>query len=236
MIKIDLHMHSGEDPSDGLRYPATALIDKAAELGFGAIAVTLHNRVLEDERVFDYARQKGLLLIRGAEWGPDCGDVLLYNVTQRELDRLHTLADLRAFRRDRGDDLLVIAAHPYFFKHSLHRHFERNLDLFDAVEYCHLHFPWLNLNRRGVRIAEQNGKAVVATSDAHNLWMFGDYYTLVDAEPTQESIFRAIREHRVQLHSPHNTIWDCLRMLVVDPILERSPGTTVESFAGQSAK
>jgi hypothetical protein len=89
MIKIDLHMHSGEDPSDGLRYPATALIDKAAELGFGAIAVTLHNRVLEDERVFDYARQKGLLLIRGAEWGPDCGDVLLYNVTQRELDRLH---------------------------------------------------------------------------------------------------------------------------------------------------
>jgi hypothetical protein len=38
------------------------------------------------------------------------------------------------------------------------------------------------------------------------------------------------------LHSPHNTIWDCLRMLVVDPILERSPGTTVESFAGQSAK
>ena len=173
MIKVDLHMHSGEDPKDGLRYPATALVDKAAELGFGAIAITLHNRVLDDERVFDYARQKGLLLIRGVEWGSDWGDVLLYNVTQRELDRLRTLADLRAFRRDRGDDLLVIAAHPYFFKHSLHRHFERNLDLFDAVEYCHMHFPWLNLNRRGVRIAEQHGKAVVATSDAHNLWMFG---------------------------------------------------------------
>jgi predicted metal-dependent phosphoesterase TrpH len=231
MIKVDLHMHSGEDPEDGLRYPATALVDKAAELGFAAIAITLHNRVLEDERVFDYARQKGLLLIRGVEWKSGHGDVLLYNVTQRELDRLRTLADLRALRCDRRDDLLVIAAHPYFFKHSLHRHFERNLDLFDAVEYCHLHLPWLNLNRRGVRIADQHSKAVVATSDAHNLWMFGRHYTLVDAEPTQASIFRAIRERRVQLHSPHSSIWDCLRTLVVDPILERKRGRITASFA-----
>jgi predicted metal-dependent phosphoesterase TrpH len=162
--------------------------------------------------------------------------VLLYNVTQHELERLRSLANLRTFRRDRGDDLLVIAAHPCFFKHSLNRHLVRDLDLFDAVEYCHLHFPWLNLNRRGVRIAEQHGKAVVATSDAHNLWMFGRHYTLVDGAPTQASIFRAIREHRVQLHSPHISIWDCLRMIVFDPVLERSPGKTVESFADQPAK
>ncbi|MGD0016977.1 MAG: PHP domain-containing protein [Verrucomicrobiia bacterium] len=236
MIKVDLHIHTSEDPEDGLRYPATSIIDKAVELGFGAIAITLHGRVLEDERVFAYAQRKGLLLIHGVEWRSDHGDVLLYNVTQRELERLRSLADLRAFRRDRGDDLLVIAAHPYFFRHSLNCHLIRNLDLFDAVEYCHLHFPWLNLNRRGVRIAEQHGKAVVATSDAHNLWMFGRHYTLVDAAPTQTSIFRAIRERRVQLHSPHVSIWDCLRMIVFDPILERSPGKTVESFANQPAK
>ena len=48
MIKVDLHMHSGEDPEDGLRYPATALVDKAVQLGFGAIAITLHSEVLED--------------------------------------------------------------------------------------------------------------------------------------------------------------------------------------------
>ena len=41
MIKVDLHMHSGEDPEDGLQYPATALIDRAVELGYGAIAITL---------------------------------------------------------------------------------------------------------------------------------------------------------------------------------------------------
>ena len=53
MIKVDLHMHSGEDPADGLRYPATALIDRAVELGYDAIAITLHGRVIADERVFE---------------------------------------------------------------------------------------------------------------------------------------------------------------------------------------
>src|SRR5450755_2246017 len=61
MIKVDMHMHTGEDPKDGLRYPATALIDRAVELGYGAIAITLHCQVIGDERVFAYAREKGLL-------------------------------------------------------------------------------------------------------------------------------------------------------------------------------
>jgi len=63
MIKVDLHMHTGEDPHDGLRYPATALIDRAVELGFAAIAVTLHGKVLDDPRVFAYARERGLLKV-----------------------------------------------------------------------------------------------------------------------------------------------------------------------------
>src|SRR2546426_653463 len=108
MIKVDLHLHSGEDPYDGLRYPATAVLDKAAELGFAAIAITLHSKVLDDERLFDYARRKGVLLIRAVEWYLQESDVLLYNVTQRDVEALHTFDDLRAFRRERGDDLQVV--------------------------------------------------------------------------------------------------------------------------------
>ena len=52
MIKVDLHMHSGEDPYDGLRYTAVHVIDRAVELGYAAIAVTLHEKVIEDERSF----------------------------------------------------------------------------------------------------------------------------------------------------------------------------------------
>src|SRR5439155_8497863 len=102
-------MHSGEDPYDGLRYTAVQLIDRAVELGYAAIAVTLHEKVIEDERVFDYARQRGLLFIRAVEWNINGRDALLYNISQRETERLQSFEDLRAYRRERGDELLVVA-------------------------------------------------------------------------------------------------------------------------------
>jgi predicted metal-dependent phosphoesterase TrpH len=232
MIKVDLHMHSGEDPEDGLAYPATALIDRAVELGYGAIAVTLHGKVLEDERVFDYARNKGLLLIRAVEWQVEYRDVLLYNISQREAEKLLTFHDLRAYKRERGDDLLIIAPHPFYPKgQSLQDRFEPNIDLFEAVEYAQVHLPWFDrFNQRAVRVARKHGKPVVANSDAHNLWMFGRHYTLVDAEPTMPSIFHAIREGRVQPHSPPVTVRECFRMFFFDPFLERKPGRLVNSF------
>ncbi len=231
MIKIDLHMHTGEDPYDGLRYPATALIDKAAALGYGAIAITLHSKVLEDERVFDYARPKGVLLIRAVEWEIEGVDVLLHNVTQREVEEIKTFDDLRAFREKRGDTLLVVAPHPFYpIGRSLKHHLERHIDLFDAIEHAQIHLPWLNYNKHAVRVAQYYRKPLVANSDAHNLWMFGRHYSLVDAEPNERSIFRAIREGRVEWHSPPVTVWECLRMFVFDPLFIRRKGKMVHSF------
>jgi predicted metal-dependent phosphoesterase TrpH len=106
---------------------------------------------------------------------------------------------------------------------------ERHIDVFDAIEYAQVHLPWLNPNKRAVRIAQKHGKPIVANSDAHNLWMFGRHYTLVDAEPTQASIFRAIREGRLKWHSPPISVSDCLRMFIFDPS-QRRPGKTVKSF------
>jgi predicted metal-dependent phosphoesterase TrpH len=232
VIKIDLHMHCGDDPYDGLRYTAVQLIDKAVELGFAAIAITCHDKVIEDERVYDYARQCGLLLIRAVEWSIKGRDVLLYNITQRDADRLKTFDDLRAYRRERGDDLLVVAPHPFYPKgHSLHHEFERNIDIFDAVEIAQIHLSWLDpLNPRAVAVAKKHDKPVIANSDTHNLWMFGRHYTLVDAEPRQASIFTAIRQGKVQPVSPPVGIRDCLRMFVTDPLFERKRGEILSSF------
>jgi predicted metal-dependent phosphoesterase TrpH len=232
MIKVDLHMHSGEDPADGLRYPATALIDRAVELGYDAIAITLHGRVIGDERVFEYAQQKGLLLIRAVEWNINGGDVLLYNVTQPEAEKLVTFDDLRAYRRERPEDLLVIAPHPFYPRgHSLRDQLEPNIDLFDAIEYAQIHLPWFDkFNQQAVRVARKHNKPIVANSDSHNLWMFGRHYTLADAAPTLSSIFHAIRAGLVQPISPPVTVRDCLRMFVFDPLLERKPGQVMESF------
>jgi predicted metal-dependent phosphoesterase TrpH len=232
MIKIDLHIHTGEDPEDGLRYPATAIVDRAVALGFGAIAVTLHDKVLDDERVFEYARGCGLLLIRSVESRIEGGDVLLFNVTQREAEGIRLFDDLRAFKRERGDDFLVVAPHPFYpVHHSLGKKLERHIELFDAIEYSSIHLPVYNPSRRAQKLAEKYNKPIVASSDAHNLWMFGRHYTLVDAEPTIPAIFRAIRENQVQWISPHSSLWDCLRMFVTEPLFLRKPGRTMESFS-----
>jgi len=237
MIKIDFHIHTGEDPYDGLDYPATVLIDKAATLGYGAIAITLHEKVLEDERYFDYARQKGVLLIRATEWNIQTVDVLLYNVTQNEANALRSFDDLRTFRQAKGDDILVIAPHPFYpVSQSLRHRLIEHIDLFDAIEHAQLHLPWLNFNPRALRVAQQYQKPIVANSDAHNLWMFGRHYTLVDAAPDVHAIFAAIRQNHLEWHSPPVTVWECLKMFVVEPVLHRKKHRIVSSFPTQPAK
>jgi len=231
MIKVDLHMHTGEDPKDGLQYPATAMIDHAADLGFSAIAITLHEQVLEDQRVFDYAAEKGLLLIPGAEWCIEGRDVLIYNVTQRDIEQIRTFDALRAFRRERGNDVLVIAPHPYYPKStSPGPVLEDNLDLFDAFEHAQIYLPWLNFNKRMLRVAKQHNKPIVANSDAHNLWMMGHHYTLVDSEPKISALFEAIRKGHIEWHSPPMSVWGCFRMFIFDP-RERKPGEITASFS-----
>ncbi|MEI6082942.1 MAG: PHP domain-containing protein [Verrucomicrobiota bacterium] len=232
MIKIDLHMHTGDDPFDGLPYTATQLIDKAVALEFAAIAITLHRKVFDDERVFDYARAKGLLLIQAVEWSFAGRDVLLFNIPPRDVDRLKTYADLRAYRRERGAELLVIAPHPFYPKGCcLGRELERNLDLFDAIEIAGMHFTWFDaFNNRARRFAAQHGKPLIANSDAHALWMFGQHFTRVDAAPTVPAIFASIRQGRVEPVSPPVTVAKSLRMLVFDRLLVRKKGRVIVSF------
>ena len=67
VLKTDLHLHTSEDPRDVIAHDAYALIERALELGFDAIALTLHDRQIADPRLFDYARDHGLTLLPGVE-------------------------------------------------------------------------------------------------------------------------------------------------------------------------
>lgn len=208
MLKADLHMHSCEDPYDALDYSARDLIRHAASLDFDVIALTLHGKVLEDPALPEFAASRGLLFIQGIEKRIHGKEVLVYNVTQAEMDAVRTFDDLRQLKRRKGDQILVIAPHP-FFKRSqcLGRHLEENIDVFDAIEYCHLYTSFWNLNRKAVEVADAHRKTLIATSDTHALWMLGHSYTWVEAQPTMESVFHAVRTGRVKPHSEPMTPW-----------------------------
>jgi len=65
MLKADLHIHTADDPADLISYSTFDVIDRAAELGYGALAVTLHDQQLDPSPYYTYAITRGIVLIPG---------------------------------------------------------------------------------------------------------------------------------------------------------------------------
>src|SRR4051812_10945830 len=113
-IKVDLHIHTLDDPLDALDYTAHELLERASELGFQVLAITLHDAVFERPEVFADAASMGILLIPAAEVRLEGADVILLNVTPDDISSLRTLDDLAGLRSRRGPSLFTIAPHPFY--------------------------------------------------------------------------------------------------------------------------
>ncbi len=198
-LKTDLHLHSSEDPVDVIAHSAYALIDRAVELGFDAIALTLHDRQIADPRIFDYARDHGLTLLPGVERTIEGRHVLLINFSNG-VDQVRTFADL-ARLKSRGNGLIV-AAHPFFpDKACLRSMLDVHAGLFDAVEWSYFWTRGLNFNTRAASWAAAHGKAVVGNSDLHDLRQLGRTCSYVYAERDADAICSAIRSGLVTLQT-----------------------------------
>lgn len=210
-IKIDLHIHTLDDPKDVVDYSAHQLLERARGLGFGALAITLHDAVFNRPEVFADAEKMGILLIPAAEMCLEGADVIVLNVSAEEIVALKTFDDLRALRARRGTSIFTIAPHPFYvLGGSIGSRLLKEIDCFDAIELCHFHTRGLNPNRRAARVAARFGKPLVATSDAHRLPAFGHHYTSIPrpSQLTAENIFAALRAGPMRLTSPSASIVD----------------------------
>jgi predicted metal-dependent phosphoesterase TrpH len=199
MLKVELHSHSSDDPHDRIPYSTYQLIDRAAALGYEALAVTLHDRQLDLRPFACHARERGLTLVPGIERTIEGKHVLLLNF-RRGAEDVQSFEDLARLReREPG---LVIAPHP-FFPHSscLRSRLERHADLFDAVEWNAMFTRTIDFNRAAVRWARAHGKPVVGNGDVHRLRQLGTTFSLVDAEPDADAICSAIRDGRVTVEA-----------------------------------
>ena len=113
-IKVDLHIHTLDDPKDIIDYSAHQLLERARELGFGVLAITLHDAVFDRPEVFADAAAMGILLIPAAEMRIEGADIILLNISTEEAAALKTFADVRALRARRGKSLFTIAPHPFY--------------------------------------------------------------------------------------------------------------------------
>ena len=197
MLKVELHTHTADDPSDRIPYSTCDLIDRAAELGFDALAVTLHDRQLDPASFKAYARARGITLIPGIERTIDGRHVLLLNFS-RAAESVLSFEQLARLKQREGG--LVVAPHPFFPAGSaLRGYMNRYADLFDAVEYNAMFTSVVNFNVLGERWARRHGKPMIGNGDVHRLEMLGTTYSLIDAQPDADAICAAIAAGRLQV-------------------------------------
>jgi len=204
-IKIDLHIHTLDDPKDAVDYSAHQLLERARLLGFRVLAITLHDAVFDREEVFADAAAMGILLIPAAEVRLCGADVIILNVTGEEIAALKTFNDLRRLRARRGNSIFTIAPHPFYvFGGSIGSRLIAEIDCFDAIELCHFHHGLFNPNRRAKKVASRFGKPLIATSDAHRLHAFGRHHTRIPTPPelTLENVLASLRAGPLNLTSP----------------------------------
>jgi predicted metal-dependent phosphoesterase TrpH len=201
MLRVELHAHTSDDPCDRIPHSAIQLIDRAVNLGYGALAITLHDRQLDLRPLVPYAAERGLTLIPGIERTVQGRHVLLINFATGAED-VRGFDDIaRLKHRTPG---LVVAPHPFFpAPTSLRGLMDVHADLFDAVEYNAMYTSALNFNRRAVRWAERHGRPMVGNCDVHRLHQLGTTWSLVDADPDPAAICEAIASGRVRVeHRP----------------------------------
>src|SRR5215468_8144303 len=210
-IKIDLHIHTLDDPKDAVDYSAHQLLARARKLGFRVLAITLHDAVFNRPEVFADAATMGILLIPAAEMRLHGADVIALNVTAEEMAELKSFDDLRQLRSRRGSSIFTIAPHPFYvFGGSIGSRLFQEMDCFDAIEFCHFHIGPFNPNRRAQRVAGRFGKPMIASSDAHRLHAFGRHYTSmpIASALTVENVFARLRSGPLRLTSPASTLTD----------------------------
>jgi predicted metal-dependent phosphoesterase TrpH len=198
-LKVDLHLHSSEDPVDHITYDARAVIDRAADLGFDALALTLHDGVLETDEVRKYAESRDIVLLPGIERSIRGRHVLLLNFP-RGVEAVRTFDDIAALKaRSNG---LVIAPHAFFPDRTcLRSALNERPDLFDAVEWTYFWTHGLNFNVPAARWARVHAKPIVGNSDLHDLRQLGRTYSWVESDRDADAICEAIREGRVRLET-----------------------------------
>ena len=212
-IKIDLHIHTLDDPKDAVDFSAHQLLERARSFGFRVLAITLHDAVFDRKEVFADAAAMGILLIPAVEVRLLGADVIVLNVTAEEIAQVKNFDDLRRLRARRGNTIFTIAPHPFYVVGgSIGSRLFEEIDCFDAIEFCHFHIGLFNPNRRAQKMAARFGKPLIATSDAHRLHAFGRHYTSMPMPPalTVENVFAGLRSGPLRLTSPPSSLTDFL--------------------------
>ena len=166
-IAVDLHMHT--EWSHDCSIPVPDLLEHAAEIGLGGIAVTDHNVFGGALEAVELAAGGDLVVIPGEEIKTDGQGEVIGLFLEDEIPRGMSFAETVAAIRDQGG--LVYLPHPFDRLHSipdpatLHRH----LAEIDVFEVFNARLLRDSFNDEALRFARKYRLLQGAGSDAHVL-------------------------------------------------------------------
>jgi predicted metal-dependent phosphoesterase TrpH len=207
-LKADLHIHTREG-EHAVPYTAREVIAHAAREGYRVLGISNHDVHTYNDDLAAYARDHGVLLIPGVEATVEGRHVLVYNADVG-VDKLQTFADLHRYRTP---EWLVVAPHPFFpASYCLRERLWKEIELFDAIEFSHFYTARVDFNRAAVKLAGAVGLPLLGASDSHLREQLGTTFSLIEAEPTIESVLSAIRKGRVGIVSRPLSLARCARI------------------------
>lgn len=200
--KVQLHCHTGGDPSDCIFHSEKDLIDRASRYKYDVLSITCHDKIVHTSELEEYAAEKGILLIPGIEKTVEGNHVVIVNASN-EAESVKTFKDLENYKKN-NQDSLIFAPHPYhpfpIKVVSLGKELDKNVHLFDAIEWSCFHTKIGKFNKKAEKKAKEFGLPMVATGDNHVLRYLDYTYSIVSAEnKTAKDLIKAIKSGDLEI-------------------------------------
>ncbi len=186
MLRCDLHIHTNHSRDGESR--VEDILRRAEEIGLDVIAITDHDTVTGARYALEL--KTNVLIIPGIEVSTKEGHLLVLGV----MDPIPAGLSVRqtiAIAGQMGG--VTILPHPFhMWRHGVGLKLKDALALVDAVEAFNSRYIVGAANQKAARLAKRFGKPCIGGSDAHHWRYVGYGSTLIDAEPTVDSILHAI--------------------------------------------
>ncbi len=208
-LKASLHFHAKDDPQDFIDHSMREGLDHAASLSFSVLAITLHEKFYNLSEINEYAASRNILLIPGVEIAINKKHIVVLNCDENA-EKIGTFSDLEDYKNSRPE-IFVLAPHPYFYSSkSLMEDLDKNIRLFDGIEYSWFYSKFFNQNKKAEITAKKHNLPIIATSDTHFLDFFDQSYIILDVkEKTAKEVLKSLRQKKFENVSyPRNFMRD----------------------------
>lgn len=198
-----------DDFHDRIDHSAEMLIDAVAQLNYDVVALACHDRVVHTRRIEEYGKRRNVLVVPALEALIENKHVVILN-PDSEQAAAKTFGELRSLGRR---DAFILAPHPFYpDTRCLGAKLTGHIDCFDGIEYCSLYRPWVNPNRKAVRVARRFRLPLIGTSDCHTFPYCGTTFSWIDArERSVAGVIEALRAGRVTVESRPKPVGPALR-------------------------